>query len=358
MNYRLLIINPGSTSTKIAVYENENELFSDNIEHSKEDLSSFPDVMSQYEYRVEKIYDSLKSINLDMNTLSAIVSRGGILPPIEAGAYLINEQMIEDLKLPSAAHASNLGALIANSLSKSLGIPSLIYDAISSDEFTDVARITGFPEFDRHNVSHVLNAKAMARKYAESIGKAYEDVKVIVAHLGGGISISAHENGRIIDSESDDEGPFSPERSGAAPLLHIITLCYSGLYDKNTMMKKIRGLGGLKAHLGTSDCRKIEKMISEGDRKAELIYEAQVYQIAKGIGMLLPVMDKVDAIILTGGVAYSEYLTSRVKKMVERYANVVILPGENEMESLALGGLRVLRGEEKAQIYHHPTAKI
>lgn len=351
MSYLILTINPGSTSTKIALFEDEQELFSESIVHSTEELEAFPDILDQLAYREQAVTQVLKEKGIDLKSLSAIVARGGILPPIQAGAYLINDKMIQDLKRPGAGHASNLAAMIADKLAKPLGIPDMIYDAISSDEFREVARITGFPEFERHNVSHVLNTKAMARKYAASLGKTYEEVNVIVAHLGGGITISAHEHGKMVDAESDDDGPFGPERSGAAPLLHVVDLCYSGLYDKATMLKKIRGAGGLKAHLGTADIREIEAMVEAGDPHATLIYDAQIYQIAKGIGMMLPLIDPVDAVILTGGIAHSKKLTDRVKAMVDRYAPVVVLPGENEMESLALGGLRVLRGEEVAKLY-------
>lgn len=355
MSHIILAINPGSTSTKIALYQEEKELFTESIEHSTEDLSQFPDTLDQYPYREKVIKDVLESKGFDVRTLSAVVARGGILPPVKAGAYLINEAMLEDLRRPGATHASNLAAMIADRIAKPLGIPSMIYDAISVDEFREVARVTGFPEHTRHNISHVLNSKAMARKYAAQQGKSYEEVKVIIAHLGGGITITAHDNGKIVDSESDDQGPFGPERSGAAPLLYVVDLCFSGKYDKATILKKIRGQGGLKAHLGTSNMREVEAMVAGGDEHAKLIYDAQIYQIAKGIGMMLPVMDRVDAIILTGGIAHSKQLTDRLCTMIDQYAPVVILPGENEMMSLALGALRVLRGTEEARIYGQDT---
>lgn len=350
MSHKILTINPGSTSTKVALFEEEAMIFSLNVEHSTEELAGFPDVIAQYDYRLKMVKEAIEANDIDIRTLSAVVGRGGILPPIHAGAYFVNDKMIEDLKLPGAIHASNLGAMLALGIAKPLEIPALIYDAVSSDELREVARITGFPEYRRTSKCHVLNSKAMTRHFAALNGKKYEDVKVIVAHLGGGISISAHENGRIVDSAGDDEGPFGPERSGVAPLFFVVDLCYSGK-DKSDVLKKIRGGGGLKAHLGTSDVREIEARIEKGDEHAKLIYDAQIYQIAKGIGLMLPMMDRVDAIILTGGISYSKTLTERVKAMVDRYAPVVILPGENEMESLALGGLRVLRGEETARIY-------
>jgi butyrate kinase len=249
-------------------------------------------------------------------------------------------------------HASNLGALIAASIADPLGIPAYIYDAVSADEFCDLARVTGFPEYSRRNFSHVLNTKAMGRKYAKEKGGAYSDFNLIIAHLGGGISISAHKKGRIIDSISDDGGPFSPERSGSVPLNFIVELCYSGKYTKGEVLRKIRGGGGLKAHLDTADCRQIEERIAAGDEHAKLVYEAMGYQIAKGIGTICPVFDgPIDAIILTGGVAFSKMITDMVKEKVSFIAPVAVYPGENEMESLTLGALRILREEEVAREY-------
>ncbi|MFA7659760.1 MAG: butyrate kinase, partial [Anaerovoracaceae bacterium] len=241
---------------------------------------------------------------------------------------------------------------IAASIAEPLGIPAYIYDAVSSDEFCDLARVTGMPEFTRRNFSHVLNAKAMGRKYAKKADGSYSDYNLIIAHLGGGISISAHQKGRIMDSISDDAGPFSPERSGSMPLNFIVELCYSGKFTREEVLRKIRGGGGLKAHLGTADCREIEKRIVAGDEYAKLIYEAMGYQIAKGIGNICTVFDgPIDAIILTGGVAYSKMITEMVTKRVDFIAPVVLFPGENEMESLTLGALRILRGEESAKEY-------
>lgn len=351
--YTILSINPGSTSTKIALYENEEELFSINIEHSTEEIKSFAKVTDQLQFRERAIAGILTSMNVDKTKLSAVVGRGGIFPPLDAGGYLVEEKLKEMIYgVKEGEHASNLGALIADSIAAPLGIPAFIYDGVSSDEFTDVARITGFPEYKRRNISHVLNAKAMGRKYAKDQGVDYKDCKLIVAHLGGGITVSAHKDGKIIDAVSDDEGQFSPERSGSAALLFVIDTCFSGKYNRQEMRKKVRGGGGLKALLGTADCREVEKRISEGDEYAKLVYDAMAYNIGKAIGSLSTVfLGDVDGIILTGGIAHSKKLTKMISDRVSFIAPVHIYPGENEMESLTMGGLRILKGEEEAKIY-------
>ena len=350
-NYRLLIINPGSTSTKFSVFDNEKELFSKSLIHTAAELSAFDTLMDQLPYRKEKILESLKEQDIPLESLNAIVGRGGVVEGLKTGGYVVNEKLMDELiHRPVFVHASNLGGLIAHEIGEPLGIPAYIYDAVSSDELLPIAKVTGFKEIERSSFFHVLNGKAMSRKLAEKMGKGLEDCNFIVCHMGGGISIGAIDHGRIIDSEGDDGGTFAPDRSGGTNLLYIINMCYSGQYTKQEMLKKVRGNGGLKAHLGTHDCREVEERIKNGDEHAKLIYEAMAYQIAKGIGVLMPVFEEpVDAVILTGGMANSEYLTGMIKKRIERYLPVVVMPGENEMESLALGGLRILRGEEKAQ---------
>ncbi|HWQ77914.1 MAG TPA: butyrate kinase [Anaerovoracaceae bacterium] len=353
MEYYILAINPGSTSTKIAVYKNEERLFVQSIEHSPADLAACKNLKDEFDMRKSLISKALEDNAFDTGLLSAVVGRGGMLPPVNAGGYLVNEDMKKRIiRGPIPKHASNLGALLAEAVAKPLSIPAYIYDAVSSDEMREVAKITGVPEIVRQPFCHVLNTKATARKAAESLGKKYEDMNFVIAHLGGGISISAHQYGRIVDAIEDDGGPFSPERAGSIPLQYVVDMCYSGDYSKNDLKKKLRGMGGLKAHLGTHDCREIERMISRGDEHAKLVYEAQAYQVAKGIGELSPTIDgKIDGIILTGGVAYSEMLTGMIKKRVEFIAPVIIMPGENELESLAFGALRILRGEEGVSEY-------
>ena len=351
--YFILTINPGSTSTKIGVYGNETELFTQSVEHDSADLEAFPTVNDQFEFRKTTLLKILSEHRFDCNKLAAVVGRGGLLPPIHAGGYLVNQAM-KDLILAGqlSPHAANLGALLADAIASPLGIPAFIYDAVSADEMEDVARITGFPEIHRKSLCHVLNSKAMGRKYAKEMVKTYAEMNLVIAHLGGGISISAHKKGRIIDVIADDTGPFSPERSGGVPLLALVDLIYSKHYQKKELDKKIRGHGGLKAHLGTADIREIEKRILSGDNKAEQVYQAQAYQIAKGIGEMAAVLKgEIDGIILTGGMAHSEKLTNMIKKYIAFLAPVKNLPGENEMEALALGGLRLLRGEEEAHIF-------
>lgn len=353
MSDKILAINPGSTSTKIAVYEDEKEIFCETIHHTDEELSNYEKVSDQFHFRKDVILSKLAEHNFPTEEMDVVVGRGGMLPPVKAGGYLVNQAMKERiLNGPIISHASNLGALIADAIAKPLGIPAFIYDSVSSDELYEIARVTGIPEVSRQSFCHVLNAKAMCRKVAGINHRTYEDLNFIVAHLGGGISISIHEKGRIVDVITDDGGPFSPERAGSIPLLYIVDMCYSGQYDKHTMLKKLRGYGGMKAHLGTHDCRMIEKMIEEGNEKAKLVYEAQAYQIAKGIGELAPVLSgKIDFIILTGGVAYSKMLTDMISERVSFIAPIVIMPGENEMESLALGAFRIMNKQEEYSTY-------
>ncbi len=353
MSYKILAINPGSTSTKISLYEDERELFTKKLEHPLELIDKFDNVEDQLHMRKELVVEFLKEQNVDIKDLSAVVARGGMLPPVKTGAYAINDLMVDRVtKRPVMEHASNLAAPIAYDIAREAGIPSYIYDCVMADELTDMARISGMPELPRTSASHVLNTTAMAIKAAKECGRRYEDMNIIVAHLGGGISINIHEKGRITDLVSDDEGPFSPERAGRVPCRELINLCYSGKYDKKTMQRKLRGNGGLRAYLNTIDAREVEEMISEGSQEAKLVYEAMAYQIAKGIGELATVADgNIDVIVLTGGIAYSAMLTGCISKRVSFISPVEILAGENEMEALAFGALRVLKGEETAREY-------
>lgn len=353
MSYKIFVINTGSTSTKIGLYEDEREVFTKSLSHSDEDINKFTEVKDQLNMRLEFIRSYLEDMKIDIKELSCVVARGGMLLPVKSGAYEINELMLDRVEnRPVMEHASNLAAPIAYGIAREAGVPSYIYDSVMTDEFPDIARISGMPDIPRTSSSHVLNTRAMAIKYAKSKGKKYQDMTIIVAHLGGGISINLHHEGQIIDLVSDDEGPFSPERAGRVPCRELINLCYSGKFDKKTMQRKLRGNGGLKAYLNTIDAREVEKMINQGDEYAKLIYEAMAYQIAKGIGELATVVEgKVDVIILTGGIAHSRMLTSWIKKRVSFISHVEIMPGENEMEALAYGALRVLRGEEKARQY-------
>lgn len=349
MNTLILAINPGSTSTKIGLFDGERLLCKESLEHGDE-FRHLDSIMEQSPIRKKHILDFLEQKGYAPEQLACVMGRGGLLPPVHAGGYLVNEKMKQYLRAKDAPqHASNLGAILADEIAQEGGVRAYIYDAVSANEFTDIAKITGMPEIERKSFYHVLNSRASAIRYAASKNQSYEDMNLIVAHLGGGITIGVHEKGRIIDSLSDDNGPFAPERAGSLPLIEIIKMCYSGKYQEKEMAKKVRGAGGLQALLGTSDCRKIEAMIQAGDERAKLVFEAQASQIAKGIGLLAPVLKgKCDAIILTGGVARSAFITDRVTEYVRFIAPVEIMPGEFELEALAAGGLRILQGKEEA----------
>ena len=353
MNYRILTINPGSTSTKIAVYDNEVQILVKGIEHRVEDLEKYERIQDQFEMRKNEVLQALKENDIKLESISAVVGRGGLLPPVKSGAYLVNEEMIDRLvNRPVLEHASNLGAIISYEIAKPLGVNAYIYDSVAVDELTDIARLSGVKGMDRTCLSHALNSRAMAIKYAKNNNKKYEDLNLIVAHLGGGISLSVHEKGQMVDIVSDDEGPFSPERSGRVPCKTLIDRCFSGNYTHREMLKTIRGKGGISSYLGTVDVREVEKMINEGNEEAKLVHDAMTYQIAKGIGELATVVSgNVDAIILTGGIAYSNLITDNIRKRVEFISEVCVIPGENELESLSQGILRVLNKEEEARIY-------
>jgi butyrate kinase len=353
--FRLLIINPGSTSTKIAVFDNEKPVLEETLRHSNEELAPYATVFEQYEFRKNVILDTLNEKGINITKLSAVVGRGGLLRPMEGGTYKVNEHMLEDLKAcVMGQHASNLGGIIANEIALQLNIPAFIVDPVVVDELEDIARISGMPEIDRISIFHALNQKAVARRAAKDLGKSYNELNLIVAHLGGGISVGAHKDGRIIDVNNalDGEGPFSPERAGGLPVGSLVKMCFSGKYTLDEMKKKIVGKGGLVAYLGSNDGREVEKMIANGDKKAELVYKAMAYQVAKEIGACAAVLEgKVDAICLTGGLAYDKALVSWIKERVEFISQVKIYPGEDEMIALAEGGLRVLRGEEESKKY-------
>lgn len=355
--YQQLIINPGSTSTKLAVYEDETPVFTENVEHDAGEMASFESIPDQIPYRMKMIEEFLQEKKVDMEKLDAIMCRGGLVPGLKIGGYLVDNDLFYALGHDeiSSPHASNLGGMIGKLLADPLGIHAYIYDAVTSGDLLPVAQITGIPDITRHSFCHVLNSRAMAIEYAKRVGEPYEDLNLVVAHLGGGVSISVHSHGTIIDSMGDDDGQFSPERSGSVPGLELVDLCYSGKYTKAEMKKKIRGKGGMYAHLGTSDCRVIEKMIADGDRHADLIFHAQAYQIAKGIGLLsIVTKGNTDAIILTGGVAHSKLMTGMIRDYVQFIAPVEVMPGEHEMIALAKGGLRILNKEEEARRYHLP----
>jgi len=353
--YRILVINPGSTSTKIAVYDNEDELFTKNIHHSSEVIAQFSKIADQFDFRKETVVNAIKEQGLDLNSLDVVVARGGNMKPVEGGTYAINERMVEDLRIGvMGQHASNLGGLIAWEIANLLNIPSYVVDPVVVDEMEDLARISGMPEISRKSKDHPLNQKAVARKAAAELGGDYRDFNFIIAHIGGGISVGVHKKGRIIDVNNalDGDGPFSPERSGGLPVGALVDMCFSGKYKKQEIMRKIVGKGGLTAYLGTNDTREIRKRIKAGDKYAKLIYEAMAYQISKEIGAGATVLKgDVDAILLTGGVAYDEEFTDWIKERVGFIAPVMVYPGEFEMIALVQGVLRVVNGLEDVKMY-------
>lgn len=353
--YRILAINPGSTSTKIAIFDDEKPVLETTLRHPSEEINKFEKIYDQYEFRKNVILDTLNEKGINLTKLNAVVGRGGLLKPIQGGTYDVNEKMIEDLKVGVLGeHASNLGGILAHEIASKLNIPSFIVDPVVVDEMHDVARISGMPEIKRKSILHALNQKAVARRAADELGKPYGDLNLIVAHLGGGISVGAHLKGRIVDVNNalDGEGPFSPERAGGLPVGDLAKLCFSGKYTLDDIKKKIKGKGGLVAYLGTNDGREVVKMIEAGDKQAELVYKAMAYQVSKEIGSCAAVLKgQVDAVVITGGIAYDEMFVNWIKERVAFIADIKVYPGEDEMIALAQGGLRVLKGEEKAQEY-------
>lgn len=351
---RVLAINPGATSTKVAVFDDETAVFKKTVEHQGTELKHFVKVFDQCQYRLELILSVLQEASIALDTISAVVARGGLLKPLSGGTYAVNEQMVKDLeKAERGEHASNLGAAIAFTLAKQLGIPAFIVDPVSVDELEPVARISGFPELERVSMAHALNMKAVARKVAFEMSKRYEDVALVIAHLGTGVSLSVHQNGRMIDVvDGKEEGPFAPDRCGGLPASQLVKLCYSGKYTYEELRKKVFGSGGFYGYLGTKDIRDVEKMALDGNEKAALLLDAFCYQVAKEIGALATVLKgKVDRIVLTGGIAYSEKVVNDITERVQSIAPVAVVPGEEELGALAAGALRVLRGEEKPQTY-------
>ncbi len=343
MAHKQLIINPGSTSTKIGVYDDENPILVETLRHSAEEIGKYKEIYDQLEFRKEVILQVLKEKGFDIKELSGVVGRGGLLKPIEGGTYSVNDAMIKDLKQGVLGqHASNLGGIIAHE------------DPVVVDELEDVARISGMPEIDRKSIFHALNQKAVAKRYAKETNTSYEELNLIVAHMGGGISVGAHKQGRVVDVNNalDGEGPFSPERSGGLPVGDLVKLCFSGKYTMDEIKKKINGKGGIVGYLQTNDAKLVGDRVAEGDKEAKLIFDAMAYQVAKEIGRCATVLQgKVDAILLTGGIAYGKYIVEYIKERVEFISQVVVYPGEDELLALAEGGLRVLTGQEAAKEY-------
>lgn len=350
----ILTINPGSTSTKVAVFKNEENVLQKDLSHSTEELSKFEDITDQYEYRKGIILEWLEQESYKLEDFKAIVGRGGLLKPMPSGTYEVTDEMIEDLKIGiQGKHASNLGGILAKSIADKVNIPSFIVDPVAVDEFQEVARISGMPDVKRKSLLHALNIKAIAHRVASENNTSVDQMNMVIAHLGGGISVVPLKEGKMIDANNANEmGPFSPERAGGLPVGDIMRMCYSGEYTYKTLKPKLRGKAGLVAYTGTNDVREVMKKIESGDEDAKLALDSMAYQISKEIGKMSTVLKgNVDCVVLTGGVAYSEYVTTLIKEHVSYIADVIVKPGEDEMKALNEGALRVLEGPEVAKIY-------
>lgn len=355
MAIKSLIINPGSTSTKIGVFEDENLLFDETLRHPTEEIAKYASIIDQKDFRKDIILNFLKDKGVDIKSFNVIVGRGGLLKPIPGGTYAVSDALLADLKVGvQGQHASNLGGILAREIGDEIGVPSYIVDPVVVDELTPVARISGMPELPRRSIFHALNQKAVARRYAKEQGVNYEDLNLIVIHMGGGVSVGAHEKGKVVDVNNilDGEGAFSPERAGTVPVGDLIKLCFSGKYTEKEIYKKICGNGGYNAYLGTNDARDVEKMAKEGDEKAQIVLDAFYYQLAKDAGAMAAVLNgKVDQIILTGGIAYSPLTRQKLEEKLGWIAPFTVYPGEDELLALAQGALRVMNGEEAAKEY-------
>lgn len=357
MSYKILIINPGSTSTKIGVFEDETQVMETTLRHSTEEIAQYASIIDQKDFRKEVIINALKENSIELTSIDVVVGRGGLLKPIPGGTYATSDALIEDLKIgKQGQHASNLGGILAKEIAAEIGdgIPSYIVDPVVVDELAPVARYSGHPELPRISIFHALNQKAVAKRYAKEVGKAYEDLNLIVVHMGGGVSVGAHKNGKVIDVANalDGDGPFSPERTGGLPSGSLIRLCFSGKYTEKEVNKMICGNGGFNAYIGTNDMRDVIKMAHEGNETAKAVEDAFHYQLCKEIGAMAVVLGgKVDQIILTGGIAYGQETVDAMTSQVNWISGITVYPGEDELLALAQGALRVLTGEEQALEY-------
>ncbi len=352
----ILAINPGSTSTKISVFNNENELFTKVIQHSKEEFALFKTVYDQKDIRKNYIIEALQEENINIKDVDAVVGRGGLLKPIESGTYEVTNKMLQDIKavVGGIEHASNLGAVIANEIANEIGVKSYIVDPVVVDEMDDIARFSGMKGIDRKSIFHALNQKAVAKEYAKNINKKYNELNLIVAHMGGGSSVGLHVKGRVVDVNDalNGDGPMSTERAGGLPSMALLKLCKSGKYTKSEIKKQCVGYGGLVSYCGTNNAKEVSEKAKAGDKNSQLVLDALTYQVAKEIGSLATAINgNVDAIILTGGVAYSKDMMNDIKERVSFISEIVIFPGEKEMDSLVKGVLRVYSKEEEVKIY-------
>ena len=355
MSIKTLVINPGSTSTKVGVFEDETLLFEETLRHSTEEISQYASIIDQKDFRKDIILNFLKNKNCDPKTLNVIVGRGGLLKPIPGGTYAVSEALLADLKAGvQGQHASNLGGILAREIGDEIGVPSYIVDPVVVDELTPMARVSGMPELPRRSIFHALNQKAVARRFAKEQGKKYEELNLIVIHMGGGVSVGAHCKGKVVDVNNilDGESCFSPERSGTVPVGDLVKMCFSGDYTEKEIYKKICGGGGFNGYLHTNDARVVEKMVAEGNAEAKLVQDAFYYQIAKDAGAMAAVLHgQVDQIILTGGIAYAPLTRERLTESLGWIAPITVYPGEDELLALCQGALRVMTGEEEPKIY-------
>ncbi len=355
MSVKSLIINPGSTSTKIGVFEDETLLFEETLRHSTEEIAQYASIVDQKDFRKDIIVNLLKEKDFDINSLNMVVGRGGMLKPIPGGTYAVSDDLLEDLKIgKQGQHASNLGGILAREIGDSIGAPSYIVDPVVVDELEPISRYSGVPELPRTSVFHALNQKAVAKRFAKENGKDYSALNLVVVHMGGGVSVGAHRQGKVVDvfNALDGDGAFSPERAGAVPSGALIRMCFSGEYTEKEIYKKIVGGGGFNAYCGTNDMRDVDKMVDDGDAKAEEVRAAFIRQVAKDIGSMACVLEgKVDQIVVTGGIAYDEAVVDGLKKQAGWIAPMTVYPGEDELLALVQGGLRVLNGEEAAMVY-------
>lgn len=353
----ILVINPGSTSTKFALFEEDVMVFEKTLAHSHSEISGYKKITDQFEFRRNLIMHELELRNTDLSRIAVIVGRGGLVKPIESGIYEVNNRMIADLRAGLLGqHASNLGGIIAHDIAIALpNAKAYIVDPVVVDELQPVARISGHPAIERISIFHALNQKAVARMYAASVRKKYEELNLIVVHMGGGISVGAHRKGRVIDVNNalHGDGPFSPERSGGLPAGQLADLCFSGKYTHSEVKSMITGKGGMVAYLGTNSFRDVSKMAEDGDQKALLIRDAAAYQISKEIGAMAAVLEgKVDAVILTGGLAFNETFVELIRSRIKILGKVVVYPGEDEIKSLAFNGLLALKGKIEIKTYN------
>lgn len=355
MSIKSLIINPGSTSTKIGVFEDETLLFEETLRHSTEEIAQYASIVDQKDFRKNIIVNLLKEKDFDLKSLDVVVGRGGMLKPIPGGTYAVSDELLHDLEIgKQGQHASNLGGILAREIADSIGVPSYIVDPVVVDELSPLSRYSGVPELPRTSVFHALNQKAVAKRYAKEKGVAYDSLNLIVVHMGGGVSVGAHNKGKVIDvfNALDGDGAFSPERAGAVPSGALIKMCFSGQYTEKEVYKKIVGNGGFNAYCGTNDMRDVEKMVNDGDAHAKEVRDAFIQQMSKNIGSMACVLEgHIDQIIVTGGIAYDKAVVAGLKEHCEWIAPFTVYPGEDELLALAQGALRVMNGEEEAMQY-------